>query len=229
MPIRGGAMAKLARFLTRLDQNPLPVHITPPVQAMIEAMAAKLGGAPGLMLRQMLRPALTNSIVKLLGPAVATFDPLLRNTASPTSLHGSPAFNVIPGEVSVEVDGRLLPGLRPEVLVAEVQALAGPEGRIEVTAYDEGPAETEIGLFGLLSETLRASDPEGEAIPLVLPGVTDGRHLASLGIQSYGFTPMQLPPDFAFTQRVHAADERIPAASVAWGAEVVYRVICAYK
>lgn len=229
MPIRGGAMAKLAQFLTRLDQNPLPVQITPPVRAMVEAMAAKLGGIRGLMLRQVLRPALSSQIVKLLGPAVSTFDPLLRNTASPTILHGSPAFNVIPGEVSVEVDGRLVPGLRPEVLVAEVQALAGPEGLVEVTTYDEGPAETDVGLLGLLTETLRAFDPAAEAIPLVLPGVTDARHLATLGIQSYGFTPMQLPPDFAFTKAIHAADERIPAAAVDWGAEVVYRVLVDYS
>lgn len=228
-PVRGGAMAKLARFLTRLDQERLPVHITPPVRQMIEAIAARVGGAQGLVLRQLLNPALTATVLKLLGPAGATFEPLLRNTATPTILHGGTKINVIPGEVSIELDGRLLPGLKPQVLVEEVRALAGPEAEIELVRFDAGPAETDAGLLPLLDETLRAMDPAGVSVPLVLQAVTDARHLARIGIQSYGFTPMQLPPDFAFVKSIHAADERIPAASVDWGAEAVYRVLVNYK
>lgn len=228
-PTRGGAMAKLARFLTRLDQERLPVHITPSVRQMIDAIATRVGGAQGFVLRRLLNPALTDPVVRLLGPAGETFDPLLHNTATPTILHGGTKINVIPGEVSIELDGRILPGLRPEVLVEEVRALAGPEAEIELVRFDAGPTETDPGLLPLLDETLRAMDPEGLSVPLVLPGVTDGRHLARIGIQSYGFTPMQLPPDFAFVKSIHAADERIPAAAVDWGAEAVYRVLVNYK
>jgi acetylornithine deacetylase/succinyl-diaminopimelate desuccinylase-like protein len=46
-----------------------------------------------------------------------------------------------------------------------------------------------------------------------------------LGIQTYGFTPMQLPRDFNFTATVHAADERIPVGAVAFGADAIYKAI----
>jgi hypothetical protein len=49
-----------------------------------------------------------------------------------------------------------------------------------------------------------------------------------LGIQTYGFLPMNLPPDFAFASTVHAADERIPVASVQFGTAGVFRFIQKY-
>jgi hypothetical protein len=44
MPIRGGAMAKMAAALCTLDRKLLPVHITPPVRLMIEYISKALGG-----------------------------------------------------------------------------------------------------------------------------------------------------------------------------------------
>jgi len=58
-----------------------------------------------------------------------------------------------------------------------------------------------------------------------MPGVTDGRFFARLGIQSYGFTPMRLPPDFDFLSTMHAADERIPVEAVAFGSACMLRVL----
>jgi acetylornithine deacetylase/succinyl-diaminopimelate desuccinylase-like protein len=59
----------------------------------------------------------------------------------------------------------------------------------------------------------------------VISGVTDARIFSRLGIQTYGFTPMQLPPDLNFAATVHAADERIPVGAAEFGADAVYRVL----
>ena len=56
-------------------------------------------------------------------------------------------------------------------------------------------------------------------MPLLMPGVSDARFFARLGIQTYGFLPMRLPPDFDFWAGVHGADERVPADAVEFGAE----------
>ena len=56
-----------------------------------------------------------------------------------------------------------------------------------------------------------------------MPGVTDGRFFARLGIQTYGFTPMKLPPDFDFWSTVHGADERVPVDAVDFGADAISR------
>jgi acetylornithine deacetylase/succinyl-diaminopimelate desuccinylase-like protein len=60
---------------------------------------------------------------------------------------------------------------------------------------------------------------------MLLPGITDGRFFSRLGIQTYGFLPMQLPADLPFMQLIHAENERLPAAAVEFGAAAIGRVL----
>jgi acetylornithine deacetylase/succinyl-diaminopimelate desuccinylase-like protein len=225
MPVRGGAMARLGRALQRLDENSLPIHITPPARMMIEAMSSALGGAMGAILGQLANPAMANSVLKLLGDRGKIFSPLLRNTVSPTMLTASDKVNVIPGEVSLGMDGRLLPGFKPEDMLTELRAILGSGVDLEVVRHDPGPAEPNMGLFDTLSGILREADPEGIPIPLILSGVTDARFFSKLGIQTYGFLPMTLPEDFNFTNIIHSANERVPAAAIEFGAQAIYEAL----
>ncbi len=228
MPVRGGAMAKLARFLKILDEKRLPVHITPAATAMFGGITSHLGGAIGLILGQLTNPRLANQTIKLLGERARLFDPLLHNTVSPTILHTSEKVNVIPNEITIELDGRLLPGFTPADMLAELRALVGDDVELEVLRYDPGPDDLDLGLFNMLADILVDSDPEGIPVPLLLSGVTDGRFFSKLGIQTYGFTPMQLPKDFNFSQLIHNADERIPLNAVNFGADAIFQAIQRY-
>jgi len=225
LPVRGGAMAGLARMIQRLDRRRLPVHVTPPARLMFERMAAALPAATGLILRQLLNPLLTNRVLDLLGPRGLLFDPLFHNTVSATMVQASEAVNVIPGEVSLGLDGRLLPGFTPDDMLAELRGILGAEVEIEVVLYDPGPAEPDMGLFDTLASVLQKADPAGVPTPLLLTGVTDARFFSRLGIQTYGFLPMCLPADFNFTRIIHAADERIPVEALAFGADAIYEVL----
>ena len=80
----------------------------------------------------------------------------------------------------------------------------------------------------MLSAILRELDPEAIPVPLLQAGVPDARFFAGLGIQTYGFLPLSLPDDFEFTKLIHAADERVPADAVRFGAEAVGRVLERY-
>jgi len=225
LPVRGGAMAKLSRFLQRLDKRRLPVHITPPARLMFSAMASALGGISGLMLGQLLNPGLTDRVLNLLGERGHLFDPLLHNTVSPTILHASNKINVIPSEVSVELDCRLLPGFQPDDLIREIRQIVDDPIEIDVIRYDPGPTEPDMGLFNTLSGILKAADPDGTPVPLLLSGATDGRFFSRLGIQTYGYLPMPLPEGFNFTQTIHAADERIPINAVEFGTNAIYQAL----
>ncbi|OQY37531.1 MAG: peptidase M20 [Chloroflexota bacterium] len=225
MPVRGGAMAKLARLLTQLDKRRLPVHITPTTRLMLEAVSAELSGVTGFVLKQLMNPLLTNTILDLLGERGYTFNPLLHNTVSATILKASDKVNVIPGEVAVHLDGRLLPGYTPDDMISELRQIVGDDVEIEVESYDPGPAEPDMALFGTLADILKKADPEGVPIPFLLSGVTDARFFSRLGIQTYGFLPMQLPKDFNFTSVIHAADERIPVGAVEFGTNAIHELL----
>ncbi len=225
MPIRGGAMAKLGDMLTKLNHRRLPVHITPIPRQMFQTMADELGGMNGLLLRQLLNPRLTDKILDLLGERGRLFDPMLHNTASPTILHGSDKINVIPSEVIVELDGRILPGQTPEDFIRELQHIVGPEVEFQVIRHDPGPPEPNMSWFDTLGNILKQLDLEAIPLPLLQNGVTDARFFARLGIQTYGFLPMKLPPDFNFGATIHAANERIPVEALEFGTEAIFRAI----
>ena len=225
LPARGGAMAKLSRLLQKLDKKRLPVHITSTARLMFKTVASTLGGPNGLLLGQLLNPALTNIVLNVLGERGHVFDPLLHNTVNATVLHGSDKINVVPGEVSVELDGRLLPGFKPEDMIAELRQIIGQDVGLEVFHFDPGPAEPDMGLFDKLADILSEFDPEGKAVPLLLGGTSDARFFTRLGIQTYGYLPTPLPQDFNFSKTIHAADERIPVEAVDFGSNALLEVL----
>jgi acetylornithine deacetylase/succinyl-diaminopimelate desuccinylase-like protein len=225
IPVRGGAMARLSELLRKIDQHRLPVHVIPVARLMFKTMASSLTGLNGLILRQLLNPLLTDRVLNLLGDRGRLFDPLLHNTVSATILHGSKKINVIPSEISVELDGRLLPGYQPDDLIGELRQIIGNHVELELLRHDSGPSEPDMGLFDTLAGILREADPNGVPVPLLLTGATDARFFSQLGIQTYGFVPMPLPEDFNFMETAHAADERIPIDAVEFGANAIYKVL----
>ena len=222
---RGGTMARLSRFLRDLDRKRLPVHVTPAARAFIEGVAAELPRPQQLLMRSLLKPALTDRALRLLGTSARTTEPMLRNTVNATIVRGGEKINVVPSEIELELDGRLLPGFEPDDLIAELHALAGDDVELELLRYDPGPSEPNLELFDTLASVLRELDPEALPVPLLQIGVTDGRFFSRLGIQTYGFLPMRLPPELPFLTLIHAADERVPAEALEFGTDGIFRVL----
>ena len=226
--VRGSAIGKLGRILAKLDTGRLPVHVTPAARSWIEAMAAALPRPQSLVLRTLLDPRLAEVTLRAPTEQLRPLDRALRNTVSATIVHGGEKINVIPAEVELELDGRTLPGFGPDDLIREVRDLAGPELELELVRHDPGPSDPDLSVLPLLSEILRELDPEAVPVPMLQIGVTDGRFFSRIGIQTYGFLPLRLPRGFEFLKLVHAADERVPAEAVRFGAEAVGRALARY-
>jgi acetylornithine deacetylase/succinyl-diaminopimelate desuccinylase-like protein len=229
MPVRGGAMTDLGRLLLKLHKHRLPVHITPVTRQMIEATASALPFPASLILRQTLNPVLTDPILALLGSKRRALDPLFHDTVAATIVHASDKINVVPSEVTVELDGRLLPGRGPEEFLSELREVIGRDTELEVTRYDPYTAEPDMGWFATLAGILREADPEGMPIPFLMSGVSDARFFRRLGIQTYGFTPMRLPPEPKFWELAHGADERVPVAALDFGTDAIYEALRRYR
>jgi acetylornithine deacetylase/succinyl-diaminopimelate desuccinylase-like protein len=142
-----------------------------------------------------------------------------------TIIRGGAKINVVPSEIALELDGRALPGFSPDDVIGELQTVVGDDIELELVRHDPGPAAPDLGLFEMLAGVIRELDPEGIPVPLLQIGVTDGRFFSQAGVQTYGFLPMRLPQDFAFTRLIHAADERIPVDALEFGAEAVWRAV----
>src|SRR5207253_10473664 len=109
MPLRGAATARLGRMLHRLDRESMPVHVTPVARLMLTSMASHLPFFQALIVRGLQRPAVARAVLGRMGDRARMLSAVLRNTVSPTIIETSRKFNVIPSEIEVTLDGRILP------------------------------------------------------------------------------------------------------------------------
>lgn len=225
-PTTGTAMGKMARYVEAVDGNRLPVNVTPSAEQMVESVAEQLDGERAEQFHGLLDPDRTDENLDKMGEQGRMFDAILHNTANVTKVHGGDKQNVVPEAVTVSLDCRLVPGDEPDDVIAELTELTGMEPEYEIIRFDRGPPAADLAYFDELADILESAT-DGVAIPLLMAGATDGRHLAAVDVQSYGFTPMQLG-DLPFLDLVHSGDERIPAETVGWGADRVYEAITAY-
>jgi acetylornithine deacetylase/succinyl-diaminopimelate desuccinylase-like protein len=230
LPMEGGAMAKLGKALNRLDRKRMPVDIVPATRMMLQAMVDNTEGATRRALQALLSRRTAGPALKILSSQLSVMEPVLRNTVNATMVHGGDKYNVVPAEISLTLDGRMLPGIHPDQMADELRDIVGKD--VEVTYHSEGllpPDQPDMSLFPLLAELLVEMDPDAIPIPFLLPAVTDGRWFNQLGIQHYGFLPMRLPADYEFQATVHAADERIPVDALQQGADTILELLQRYE
>ena len=226
LAIRGGAMAKLARVLQQLDRQCTPLHITDVARESIKTMADALSFPSNLILRQLLTPKLSSRVLRLLGTKGEVFEPMLHNTVNATAIGGADKLFVLPERIVLNLACLLLPGYSPDDMMFELHQIIGDDIELKVTYVDGTvPAVPDMGLFDTLDNILREADSDGIPLPVLLPVPTDGRFFSQLGIQTYGFLPMNLPKDFNFWQTIHAANERIPVEALTFGTEAIFKVL----
>lgn len=231
-PIRDGAMGKLGHVLNTLNTQRLPVHITPAMEPMIRGIAAAAPAEEAELLVRLLDPSQTDATLDELAARgirqARMLDALLHNTISPTVVHGGYKTNVIPSLIELELDGRVLPGYTDQNIMDELRQLTGLDLELDVLRHDPGRAEIDLTLFPFLADLVREADPEGEPIPSMVGGFTDGRMFARLGIQNYGFLPVLIPDDFEAGPTVHAANERVPVDGFLFGVEIINQLVRRY-
>ncbi len=219
------APTRMSQFLVKLDRTPLPFHIHPVTRMMIEAMSSRMALPDSAFLRLLLNPTFTGRLLRRMGTIGQEMEPLFRHTANATVIAGGEKTNVIPSEVTVNLDCRMLPGYSAEDLVGELQDIAGPSIEFEVLRFEPKPWVLNMGLFDTLAGIIQEQDPEGVSVPMLMPAGTDGRHFARLGIQTYGWMPMNLPANFDFLKTIHAANERVPVSALEFGAEALHQLL----
>jgi acetylornithine deacetylase/succinyl-diaminopimelate desuccinylase-like protein len=230
MPREDNPVLKLARALSRLTPSALPIHPTRATGRFLRAMARTQPLVAGLALPLLLRPSLSERLLRMLpDPSVArALGAVLRNTATPTVLRAGQKTNVIPAFAEAEVDGRTLPGQTADDLVRELRAILGDEVKLEVLK-SLPPVEVSPGtpMFEHLAAMVRQMDPQGAAIPYIVPGFTDAGPFSELGITYYGFTPIVFPHGsrVRFAELYHGDDERIPVEGFRLGLGGLYRAV----
>ncbi|AOR37468.1 hypothetical protein BFF78_33135 [Streptomyces fodineus] len=214
---RDNAITELSEAVARVGRHKFPVRVTKTTRAFLDELGDALGTE--------LDPEDMESTLLRLGGIAKFIGATLSNTANPTQLNAGYKVNVIPGEATAHLDGRFLPGHEEEFL-SDLDRLLGPHVRREDVHTDKAVETTFDGaLVEAMQSALLAEDPTAKAIPYMLSGGTDAKSFDDLGIRSFGFAPLKLPPELDFAGMFHGVDERVPVDGLQFGVRVLDRFI----
>lgn len=227
VPLDDTAMARLGRALVKLDEWEPPTVLTAPVRQMLEAIGPALGADGQAGVAAILDAPTWDALARL--PLTEDERNMLRamtrNTAVPTIVHGGHRINVIPSEVVLDVDGRILPGQDPEAWREAVQAVVGDEVEVALLSREEGiAADPASPLFDVIAATIAELDPGAVVASSLCSGGTDARHLP--GVKVYGFFPaFPAARSALYSGLVHGHNERIAVEDLAFGTRFLYEVV----
>lgn len=224
------AVGRLLDGLGRIRQMPLPPGLTPQAEQMLQTLAPE-------MLDERLRRGFAHPAAVLddaafwrvlrENPGYGWYNALLRSTVTITRLQGSRHINTIPAEASAELDCRLLPGVDAQTMLSRLRAAAGDPAhiRIEVLLNDGGaPASSPAtDLYRAMAAASRRAWPGALLLPSLSPGFTDSRFFRRMGVECYGWDPVELTEDEA--GRAHSNNERIRPEAFQAAIPVLYDAV----
>ncbi len=233
MPVSETSLSLIADAVTKISNATLPWHVTEPAVRFLEGFTQFESRATQKISNLIFSKKVGPSIMKMISnPAQrASVEAILRNTATPTRIDsGGNSINVLPHKVSVDIDGRLIPGQTVENLIDELRKVLGDKkGKnysFEILAESPGavfPVDTP--LYRTIEEVMIEADPDGIVIPSMIPGFTDSFNYAKLGATCYGFYPVKLDADIEFSEMFHGDNERIPVEGFHWGIETLMQLL----
>jgi acetylornithine deacetylase/succinyl-diaminopimelate desuccinylase-like protein len=225
MPHPDNAAVKLAEAVTRLAAAPHAARLTPVVEGFLVALGLDAVVAS-------IRSGDEGSAFAALEALVD--DPVLRrslramlhDTVTTNVIQAGKKVNVIPGSGEAQIDVRTLPGTDQDALLAQMQATVGELARVEaVIALPAIEVASDAPIVDLMRSALLVADPDATVAPMMITPGTDAKALATLGIPTYGFAPLQLAADVPFLSLFHGHDERVPVSALRFGLPVLHQVV----
>lgn len=140
---------------------------------------------------------------------------LTRTRCVATMLKGGHADNALPQLAEATVNCRILPGVEPGVIEAELKQMLG--SKVEVTPFADAGRPTPVSplradVVAAYTKAVHARFPGVQIIPQMSTGATDGLEFRARGIPVYGVDGQWgVSPD---DERAHGKDERIPVQSL---------------
>jgi len=225
MPPRETAIGILAAAIDRLEKNPLPARLTPPLQTALDVLAREMPLGPRLVLSNLW---LTSPLFLRGASERAETNAMVRTTTAPTIVQGGIKDNVLPSTARAVVNFRILPGESIATVMGYVQKTIADD-RVVVTKLERSLSEpapyssTEHGGYEVLRASLGEFFPDAIIVPGVMNGATDSRHFQGLAADIYRFLPTVLSK--SDLPRIHGTDERASVTDLATTVRAYRRII----
>lgn len=247
VPAPRNAVYEAARILAKLETYRTAVRLIETTRASFEGLAAAPRGS--VWGQELLRKAAAGDLEAAARLAQnPRYNAQLRSTFVPTIVKGGIRENVLPPDVEVNFNVRLLPGdgiddlirdLMAHAGIAEYRVVEGGEAAIEKWKRERQGAEIAVFLvdrgvdapasrldtdmYRALELTARRISPASIVIPRMSTGATDLRFFRLKGVQSYGICPCPVGELEEATPHHH--NERVRVESVKAGVHFMRELV----
>ena len=193
VPTQDNVIARLARAVTRLEENPLPMRLNETTYTYFSRLAANKQDPNWKIYREILEPTPSLNVQNKLRDINLSYFSIIRTSVSPTIFESGYQRNVIPSEGEVTLDIRALPDEDPEEMLASLRNIIDdPYVEIipmKVTRPAHSPAPLDNDMFRAFEKVIGERHPDAMVLPIMLTGATDSAQLRAAGIPTYGFGP----------------------------------------
>ena len=208
-PSPATAIRTLSRAIDRVESNPMPPRLVPPVKASLEFIAPEAPFTQRLVLANLWA---TSGLVRSFMRRSPSGNAQVRTTCVTTILRAGSKSNVIPASAQAIVNCRILPGDTVAGVVSHIErVVADPNVRVKIRAgagREPSPASSvdSPGVL-LLQKTIAETFPSTAFAPILTTAGTDARHYTRLSDSVYRFIPFTATPETL--RLIHGTNERV--------------------
>ncbi len=223
-PVPNRAPTRLIEAMRLLNTRVAEAELNPALYELFRRAGEARGGLTGFVLQ---RPWLVDLLVKPRLMKTPSARAAITDTCQVTGFEGrGSAANVIPSRVSALIDCRVLPGHKPQDLLATLKALtASVEGlEFEVLNIDEATTSPwDDPFFAALARHAVDGLPGAVSGPGISPGYTDSLLVRAKGTRAYGIAPFEVTQEEIAT--MHGRNERVSKKNLTRGLEALFRSV----
>ncbi len=217
-------LVKAAKIINNISKYTAKIRITQNYKEFIEAY-----GLPKVLGNKYVFSVIY-PLLKMIMPDKAAFiNAMVRQTFSPTMIKGGEKANIIPDEIELTVDSRIVPEQTFEEAKEELERAIGKKYLKDVFIQPKLQSEGSISTFNSplthsIQQTMKNLDPQAELVPFILSGTTDSRYWREKGSMAYGFAPVTaFLPGNEIANLAHNNNERISIDSIEMMHEFMYQ------
>ena len=224
-PFNGTSLGILASAIASILEHPLPPHLPDCLERTLRTLAPYAQSEPmATFLRDI--DCHTEQILQWCRCQESLYHQVC-TTAAPTQITpGSPAGNVMPGDMEAVINFRLAPPDTPESLLAHCRRLADPRVELEFLQQIPPSRPSEVDSYGYrsLQGVLERYFAPLLFIPAQNRGATDARHYEKLCRCCLRFGPFLEEEDIS-AAGIHGTNERISVRAYLQGIRVLIKLM----
>ena len=205
-PKRKTAVGMLAKALVKLQKHPMKTKWTSVTKDTFKAITPYAKGPLKFVLAN--RDIFSPLVKKVLTVADSMTNALVRTTFAPTMIWSAEARNILPNEVRVNVNTRIMTGETDKDVIKHLKKVCGKNVEVVTAAYTEPTPVSDIKSHGYvkLQQTISEMFDNTVAIPYMFIAASDARFYSPVSDNVFRFAPFINGKDDQ--PRIHGINER---------------------